>query len=203
MPADWPDTSKTAPSHVSVHELRTERLWLRQWQTRDRAPFAALNADPAVMQFFPEPLDRVRSDAMAQRCQDLIASRGWGFWAFQERASAAFVGMVGLHIPSADLPFSPCVEVGWRLARPYWGRGLATEAAHAALTFAFGTLELREVLSFTAVPNMPSQAVMRRLGMLRDAQTFEHPALPPGHGLRSHVLSRISRARWHALQAAN
>ncbi len=175
--------------------LETARLRLRQWRPSDRAPFAALNADPEVMRHFPALLDEAASTAMAARCALLIEVRGWGFWAAEERDSGAFLGFIGLHTPSAALPFSPCVEVGWRLARAHWGRGFATEGARAALDFAFERLGLDEVVSFTALSNRRSEAVMRRLGMRRDSATFMHPDLPEGHPLREHCLYRIARPR--------
>lgn len=109
--------------------FETQRLRLRQRRPSDRAAFAALDGDPRVMACFPSTLDRAASDAMADRCAALIARRGWGFWAAEEKAGGQFIGFVGLHVPSSELPFSPCVEIGWRLAFPWWGKGLATEAA--------------------------------------------------------------------------
>lgn len=175
-----------------IHELETERLLLRQWQEEDFAPFAQMSQDAEVMRFFPGTLDAQKSQAMAQRCHALIAERGWGFWATQEKASGQFIGMIGLNIPMADLPFSPCVEIGWRLARPAWGKGLATEGARAALRFAFDELALPEVVAFTTLQNQPSQRVMQRLGMQQDGQTFLHPAVPAGHFLQEHCLYRLA-----------
>ncbi|MEO6854765.1 MAG: GNAT family N-acetyltransferase [Rhodoferax sp.] len=172
--------------------LETPRLLLRQWLPQDRAPFAALNADPQVMEFFPAVRTRAESDQMVDSCQALIAERGWGFWAAELKTSGQFIGFVGLHEPSALLPFSPCVEIGWRLAAPYWGQGLATEAAKAALQFGFDQVGLAEIVSFTAVANARSRAVMERLGMQADG-TFEHPQVPEGHALRLHCLYRLAR----------
>ena len=171
--------------------LVTPRLVLRQWLPKDLPEFAALNADPEVMRYFPSVLDRQTSDALAAKAEALIAERGWGFWVAEDRASGQLAGMIGLHIPAPELPFSPCVEVGWRLARRFWGQGLATEGAKVALDFAWNVLKLEEVVSFTAVLNKPSQAVMQRLGMMPDAQTFLHPALPAEHILAEHCLYRI------------
>lgn len=121
------------PEMAGLIEFDTERLRLRQWRTADRQPFAALNADPKkVMEFFPSTLSRTDSDAMAERCQALITERGWGFWALEAKRDNEFIGFVGLHVPAPGLPFSPCVEVGWRLAAKHWGNGLATEAARGA-----------------------------------------------------------------------
>ncbi|AEB84692.1 GNAT family N-acetyltransferase [Alicycliphilus denitrificans] len=182
---------------IESNRLSTPRLRLRQWTAADREPFAALNADPEVMRHFPAPLTRTQSDAMAVRIEALIAERGWGFWAADslEDGLPRFMGFVGLHTPAPDLPFSPCVEIGWRLARPFWGRGLATEAARLALRTGFEGLGLEEIVSFTAVGNQRSRAVMRRLGMREcPHEAFDHPALPAGHPLRAHCLYRLARA---------
>jgi RimJ/RimL family protein N-acetyltransferase len=187
-------------------EFETERLRLRQWIESDREPFARLNADPRVMEFLPSILDRAASDAMIvgvaspteNRIQTLIAERGWGLWAVESKQNQQFIGYVGLHIPTAELPFSPCVEVGWRLAFEYWGKGYATEAAQAALKVGFNRLELPEIVSFTTIDNHRSSAVMERLGMTRDAKTFEHPSIPVGYSLREHCLYRLSREKWRS-----
>ena len=112
-----------------MSELNTPRLWLRQWRTSDLEPFAALNADPAVMEFMSGCLGRTESDALARRCEAEIARQGFGLWAAQRRDSGAFIGFVGLRVPSFEAPFTPCVEIGWRLAQASWGNGFATEAA--------------------------------------------------------------------------
>ena len=178
--------------------LDTERLRLRQWRAADREPFAVLNADPRVMAFFPSLLDRAASDAMVGRCQSLIAERGWGFWAIESKETGEFIGFTGLHVPTATLPFSPCVEVGWRLAFRYWGRGFATEAARAALRFGFESIYLPEIVSFTSIRNVRSRAVMERLGMQKSMETFAHPNVPEGHVLREHCLYRLLREQWGA-----
>lgn len=173
-------------------EFETERLFLRQWKPADRAPFAALNSDPRVMEFFPALLTRAESDAMADRCESLIHERGWGFWAVELKASREFIGFVGLHIPSVRLPFSPCVEAGWRLAFQHWGKGFASEAAGGALRIGFSSLGLNEIVSFTAVGNRRSRAVMEKLAM-RESGVFEHPQIPEGSSLRWHCLYRLPR----------
>jgi RimJ/RimL family protein N-acetyltransferase len=180
-----------------IIEIETERLRLRQWRMSDREPFAALNADARVMEFFAVPLTREGSDAMVDRCRGLIEERGWGLWAAEIKHSGAFAGFVGLHIPVPVLPCSPCVEIGWRLAFEHWGHGYASEAAAAALQVGFETLDLPEIVSFTAIRNKRSIAVMQRLGMLRDPDTFEHPSVPPGSCLREHCLYRLPRERWN------
>ena len=180
-----------------MSDLSTPRLWLRQWRASDLEPFAALNADPQVMEFMPGSLSCAESDALARRAEAEIAQQGWGFWATELRESGAFIGFVGLHVPSFEAPFTPCVEIGWRLERASWGNGFATEAARACLRFAFESLLLEEVVSFTVPPNRRSRAVMERLGMRHDAAgDFDHPRLPLGHPLRRHVLYRVRREDW-------
>lgn len=179
-------------------EFETSRLRLRQWRQADREPFAAMNADPKVMKFFPSLLDRAASDAMADRCQSQITERGWGLWAVEKRDTSQFMGFVGLHIPIAELPFSPCVEIGWRLASRYWGRGFATEAARGALHVGFELVGLTEIVSFTAVCNFRSRAVMERLGM-RKSGSFEHPRVPVESQLCEHCLYRLSCEQWREL----
>jgi RimJ/RimL family protein N-acetyltransferase len=177
--------------------LTTARLRLRQWREEDLAPFAALNADPQVMEFFPKVLTRVESDAVAGRIRDHFARHGFGLWAVEAPGAADFVGFVGLAVPSFEAHFTPCVEIGWRLAREHWGHGYATEAATAALAFGFVDRALEEIVAFTVPANIPSRRVMGRLGMRRlPADDFEHPAIADGHPLRSHVLYRLRRADW-------
>jgi RimJ/RimL family protein N-acetyltransferase len=171
--------------------LQTERLLLRQWRDADLEPFARLNADPRVMAYFPAPIARADSDAAVLRWRSQIAERGWGLWAAELRSSGELLGFVGLQVPAAELPFSPCVEVGWRLAHEHWGHGYATEGARAALQFGFERLGLNEIVSFTALGNARSRAVMRRLGMLEDPYPFEHPSVPVGRPLRTHCLYRL------------
>ena len=172
----------------------TERLVLRQWREGDLEPFARLNADPEVMRYFPAPLSREQSDAMVDRLSGHIEAEGWGMWALERRDTGEFIGFTGLGVPRQVLPFQPCVEVGWRLAATAWGHGFATEAAREALRVGFDELGLTEIVSFTAVPNMRSRAVMERLGMVRDAaEDFDHPAVDVGHPVRRHVLYRTVR----------
>lgn len=181
---------------ATIIEIETERLLLRQWEEADLEPFYRINSDRKVMEFFPSCLTARQSDELAQRCQSELKANGWGLWALEEKESGSFVGFTGLHTPGQPLPFSPCIEISWRLAPSSWGKGLATEAARAALATAFHRLHLDEVVSFTATGNYRSVAVMERLGMVRAEETFEHPALPPGHRLREHLLYRVSSAQW-------
>ena len=176
-------------------EFDTQRLLLRQWRAADREPFAALNADPAVMAHFPARLTRQQSDATADYCERHIAQHGWGVWATEIQDTGEFAGIVGLNVPRDDLPISPCVEILWRLARAYWGQGFATEAARGALQIGFKDLNLAEIVAFTVPANTRSRAVMERLGMQRDAATFQHPGVPEGP-LRTHCNYRLSREQW-------
>jgi RimJ/RimL family protein N-acetyltransferase len=177
-------------------EIVTPRLKLRQWRQGDREPFARLNADPAVMRYFPRPLDRAASDLSMTTWQADIARQGWGHWAVETLADDCFIGFVGLSVPRRALPFMPCVELGYRLARTHWGQGLATEAASAALDFGFRQLGLAEVVAFTALVNRPSRAVMARLGMHDAGEDFDHPAVAEGSALRRHCLYRVTRDQW-------
>lgn len=181
---------------TSLIEFTTDRLRLRQWCKEDYEPFAFLNADPKVMEYFPSLLDRAASDATANLCQSHIDDQGWGFWAVETLDSHEFIGFVGLNTPAYELPFSPCVEIGWRLAYQHWRKGFATEAAKAALRVGFEQLELPEIVSFTAVVNQRSRAVMERLQMQEAQYTFEHPQVPVGSKLREHCLYRLSQELW-------
>jgi RimJ/RimL family protein N-acetyltransferase len=188
---------------VDAPEIRTERLLLRGWRDADREPFAALNADAAVMAHFPSTHSRAASDRLLDATVDGWIANGFGLWALERLADGAFLGFTGLSRPSFEAHFTPAVEVGWRLARDAWGQGYATEAAEAALRFGFENLGLAEIVSFTVPANVRSRAVMERLGMTHDAtDDFDHPKLPEGHPLRRHVLYRLSRDDWRARRAA-
>ena len=172
--------------------LRTERLLMRRWREDDREPFAALNAEPVVMRYFPDTLDRAGSDALVDRCERRFEEQGFGLWALELTETGAFLGFTGLNPMPDGVPGAGGMEVGWRLARAAWGHGYATEAARAALAVAFEQVGMEEVWSMTSVRNTPSQAVMRRLGMTEHAH-FEHPGVEPGHPLRPHVVFRLVR----------
>ncbi|HEX3749624.1 MAG TPA: GNAT family N-acetyltransferase [Streptosporangiaceae bacterium] len=172
--------------------LETERLLLRHWRPEDRAPFAAMNADPEVMEHFPARLTRAESDAFVDRIEAGFAEHGFGLWALEVRDTGEFIGFTGLSVPSFPAHFTPAVEVGWRLARPAWGHGCASEAARRALTEGFTTYGLAEIISFTTVANVRSQAVMGRIGMTHDpADDFGHPRVAPDEPTHRHVLWRV------------
>ena len=178
---------------TSSPTIKSFRLQLRLWRDDDLPEFAAINADPRVMEFLPKLLDRAESDALAARFRDHFARLGFGLWAVEVPGVADFIGFVGLSVPAFEAPFMPCVEIGRRLAHEHWGKGYATEAALAALEFGFGRLALQEIVSFTVPENRRSRAVMERMGMTRNPlDDFDHPALPEGHPLRWHVLYRLS-----------
>ncbi|WP_077343696.1 GNAT family N-acetyltransferase [Pseudocolwellia agarivorans] len=181
---------------VRIIEPKTERLQLRQWTSNDLEPFFAMSSDPQVMKFFPKTLNRNESDAIAKKCESLIAQNGWGVWAVEHIVSKEFIGIVGLFSSSSKLPFSPCVEILWRLARPQWGRGYATEAALAALKVGFEELELQEIVSFAVQNNYSSLAVMERINMLNTGVTFEHPDVPDDSRFKEHCLFKILRDSW-------
>jgi RimJ/RimL family protein N-acetyltransferase len=178
---------------MSPPTIGTGRLILRPWRDEDLPAFAAMNADPKVMEFFPKPLDCAESDAAAARIRDHFARRGFGLWAVEVPGIADFIGFVGLSVPTFETHFTPCVEIGWRLAYEHWGRGFATEAARAALDFGFRHLALDEIVSFAVTANLRSRRVMERIGMTHSpTDDFDHPALSEGHPLRRHVLYRAS-----------
>lgn len=183
---------------MARHELRTPRLLLRAWRESDREPFAALNADPEVMRWFPSTMTREQSDAGVDRFAAHHDEHGFTAWALEvldsDRGPAAFVGFLGLVAPTFDPPFAhaePCIEIGWRLARPWWGLGLATEAGREALRFGLGEAGLPEVVSFTVPPNLRSQAVMQRLGMRYDG-VFTHPRATARDWWGPHALYRAT-----------
>jgi RimJ/RimL family protein N-acetyltransferase len=182
--------------YLTVSQLdarRTERLLLRRWRPADRAPFAELNADPRVMEYFPAALSRDESDALADRIDAHFGAHGFGLWAIEIPDAAAFAGFCGLSVPTFAAPFVPCVEIGWRLAADHWDRGYATEAARAVLAIGFDTLALSEIVSFTTAGNTRSRRVMERIGMHHNpSDDFDHPGLPHRHPLRRHVLYRIA-----------
>jgi RimJ/RimL family protein N-acetyltransferase len=187
--------------------LETERLILRKWRGGDRAPFARINADRHVMQYFPSVLTREESDALADRIKERWRSHGFGLYAVDLKIGVRdgrpsderqFIGFIGLARPSFEIDFTPCVEIGWRLDASAWGRGLATEGARAVAEYAIGPLGLDEIVSFTAVANARSRRVMEKIGMTHDPRDdFDHPKLPEGHPLRRHVLYRLRRLVVH------
>jgi RimJ/RimL family protein N-acetyltransferase len=182
--------------------IETDRLILRRWRDEDREPFAALNADPEVMRYFPRALTRAESDRFVDRIEARFETDGIGQWAVERREDGRFLGFTGLAPATFQASFTPTIEVGWRFERSAWGHGYATEAGRAALHYGFDVRELEAILSWTSVLNLPSIAVMERLGMHHDpADDFDHPLVPVGDVLRRHVLYRLERSDWSSASA--
>lgn len=178
--------------------IETERLILRNWRDEDREPFAAMGQDARVMEHFPALLSREETDRMVDRVNAHVAERGFGLWAVEEKATGAFIGFTGLWVPWIQTHFTPCVEVGWRLAAEYWGKGYASEGARGSLSYGFNKLGLKEIVAFTTPGNAKSRAVMERLGMTRNPDDdFDHPAIPEPHDRRM-VLYRLSAGAFRA-----
>jgi RimJ/RimL family protein N-acetyltransferase len=183
--------------------LRTARLLLRPWRASDRVLFAAINADPKVMEHFPRTSTREESDAGADRIVARMEQQGFGLWAVEVPGIADFIGFIGLNPADAVLG-RPVLEVGWRLAAEHWGRGYATEGARASLAHAFDVLGKDEVVSFATTANQRSRHVMEKLGLVRRPEDdFDHPGVPPSWSGRRHVLYRITREQWRSQLATH
>jgi ribosomal-protein-alanine N-acetyltransferase len=171
--------------------IETPRLILRQWQEADIEPYAQLNNDEQVMEFFPSVSTMEETLAQINRVTNHIKQYGFGFFAVERKDNGQFIGFTGLSHPRFESYFTPCVEVGWRLSKANWGHGFATEAAEACLQFGFETPKVDEIYSFTAEHNIRSENVMKKIGMVK-AGYFEHPSIADGHPLKRHVLYKIS-----------
>jgi RimJ/RimL family protein N-acetyltransferase len=179
---------------VTPLELRTDRLRLHRWTDADRVAFAALNADPVVMEHFPSTLTLEQSNAVVDRAEAAFEKQGLGLWAVEVTESSLFAGYIGLWQATFEAHFTPAIEIGWRFAKEFWGNGYATEGARVVLADGFERLGVDEIVSFTATVNERSWRVMERIGMTHDpADDFDHPTLEPGHRLERHVLYRINR----------
>lgn len=177
--------------------LPTKRLLLRRWTNEDRNPFAAIMADPEVMRFRPAPFRGEESNDLIEETEASFEQNGFGLWAIERQLDSRLLGFAGLEVSNVDVPYYPAIGIGWTLARDVWGCGYATEAATASLDFAFGELQLSEVVADTTSVNQQSQAVMRRLGMRHDpADDFDAPWYPVGHPRRRFVLYRIREPDW-------
>jgi ribosomal-protein-alanine N-acetyltransferase len=182
------------PANATNSAATTARLILRRWQPEDLAPFAAMNADPLTMRHMPAVLTEAETRVLIDRFEAHHQQQGFGVWALEVPGVAPLIGYTGLQRVAFDAPFVPAVEIGWRLAPKFWGKGYATEAAQAALRIGFEDLNLDQIVSFTVLANKPSWSVMERLGMTHDpAEDFDHPRLPVGNALRRHVLYRKKR----------
>lgn len=183
--------------------IRTDRLILRQWKKGDLEPFASINADPRVREYFPGLETKEESDRSASLRSNHIEKFGWGTWAATLAETGEFIGFIGLADVQIQPKFDPAVEIGWRLAYKHWGKGYATEGALACLRYGFETLKLDEIVSLTVVENTRSRRVMEKIGMHHDSKDdFDHPKLPEGHPLRRHVLYRLDRDEWKKQQRA-
>jgi len=181
--------------------LRTERLILRRWRYSDREPYARLNADARVTEFFPRPLSPAESDALIDRIEKHFRLHGFGRCAAELARDGCLIGSIGITVPSFTAPFTPCIEIGWRLLPEHWGIGLATEGAGEVVRYAFEVLRLESLVAYTVPANVRSLRVIEKLGMARDpAGDFDHPNIPDGHPLRRHVLYRLRRSDWLAAQ---
>jgi len=177
--------------------LTTERLILRPWMKEDLELFTAMNADPKVMEYFLGTKSPEESKKEMEVLEKHIEKYGWGFWAVELSQSGQWIGMIGLKHVAIVAPFTPAVEIGWRLSHPFWGKGYATEGALASLKYGFEALLLPEIVSYTPVQNMRSRRVMEKIGLSHDLKDdFNHPRLPEGHPLRRHVLYRLKRSDW-------
>jgi RimJ/RimL family protein N-acetyltransferase len=173
--------------------LETERLLLRRWKPSDSEPFAEMNADPRVMEFFPDTLTREESDRLIESIENHFNNHGFGLFAAELKTESKLIGFIGLHVAGFQAHFTPCVEIGWRIAAPYWSKGLATEGSRAVIRFAFDRLKLESLVSFTVPENVASRRLMEKLGMTYDPKDdFDHPKLPAGHRLKRHVLYRLA-----------
>lgn len=169
------------------YTILTDRIGLRQWGSKDYEPFAEMNADPEVRKYFPKLMTHEESDRLIERSMGQIMELGYGFWATDIWATGEFIGMVGIAPVLFESFFTPCTEIGWRLKKSAWGNGYATEAAAACLDYAFNKLNIQEIYSFTAIPNTPSENVMKKIGMQKVGE-FDHPNIPDGNWLKRSVL---------------
>jgi RimJ/RimL family protein N-acetyltransferase len=186
---------------MKIHEIRTPRLLLRNWEESDSDHFIAMGQDTRVMEYFPSLLTQEQSREFIRKTKEGFAERGWGLWAAEDLASSAFIGFIGIKLILEEFPVksiqSPPVEIGWRLKPEWWNQGLATEGALACLKLGFETLEIREIISFTSLLNTPSIRVMQKIGMTRNiADDFDHPRVPQGDKLRKHVVYRMTKEDW-------
>ncbi len=190
------DTSRKRPMSIQIH---TERLLLRQWQEHDRRVFSAMNKHPQVMRYFPRYYTDAESNAFIDANVRRIADGEAGAWAVEVIASGEFIGFVGFSQPAEWHPCAGKIDIGWRLHQQHWGLGYATEAARSALKAGFESYALSGVVSFTAQCNLASIAVMKKIGLHRSPQGFEHPRIDAGSPLCAHVLYQLTREAWQSV----
>jgi len=172
-------------------ELETEHLILRQWKEDDFLPYSRLTANKETMKFFPKMLTQKESDIAANKFQNLIVKRGWGFWAIEEKETSLFLGYAGLHAPKTKFPFSPCVEIAWRVDKKYWENGYVLDLGKVILKYAFEVLKLNEVVYFSSIHNKKAEQIMQQLDMIKEKKTFCHSFVEKNHRLSEHYLYRI------------
>lgn len=187
-------------AHKIIHTLSTDRLILREWRDSDLSSLYKMVSDPDVMEFFPSILSEIEAQDFLKAIQEKMNQHGWGMWACELKDTQEVIGFVGLNIPKDDFYFNPCVEIGWRLRKEFWHQGLAQEAAKEALKYGFTELNLDKIVAFTTVTNIPSQALMQRLNMIKNEKHFNHPRLAEDHPLAEHVLYELTKDSWLASQ---
>lgn len=176
----------TKPDYFFV----SERLGFRKFRDSDLEPFFKMNADSEVMKFFPSTLDTEETQSLIMRINAHIDENGFGFFAIDLLSENRFIGFIGLKRTNFKADFTPCIEIGWRLDKEFWNKGLATEGATRCLEFAFLNLKLNEVYSFTSLLNKPSERIMQKIGMAKISE-FDHPLVEKGSRLKKHCLYKI------------
>ena len=176
---------------------RTERLIIRDWKDEDITPFTEMNSDPEVMKYFPSALTPEKSLEFFERITAAIKEKGYGLFAAELAETNELIGFVGFAGPRFEAWFTPCIEIGWRLRKKFWGRALAPEGAAACLEMGFNEFGFADIFSFTSEINAPSRRVMEKIG-LSHIGDFDHPNIPEGNALRKHVLYKIDKAGYPA-----
>jgi len=174
-----------------MRELETDNLLLRQWREEDLEPYARLTSSKEVMKYFPKTLTPEQSNMAARKFQMLLEQNLWGFWAVEEKATSKFIGYAGLHSPKTKFPFSPCIEIAWRMEKKYWENGYVLEAGEEIIRVAFEIYGLEELVYFSALKNLKGEKVASTLKMIRDERTFHHPFVEREDELSEHYLYRI------------
>lgn len=193
------DSTKKAIKLIDMHPrqviIETERLYLRNWIEEDIAPYYSLNQHPKVIEFLREPLTMQQVEDFIVAANQHQTKHGYTLWAVEPKNRPTCIGFIGLNYTTWEAPFTPAVEVGWRLDADWWGKGYATEGAKACLVYGFNTCGLQEIVSFTVSENNRSRRVMEKIGLIRDVNgDFAHPKLEPDHPLSKHVLYRIKKS---------
>jgi len=176
-----------------MRELETKNLLLRQWKEEDLEAYAKLTSSKEIMKYFPRTLTREQSDKAARKFQKLLEERSWGFWAVEEKSSGQFIGYAGLHAPATKFPFSPCIEIAWRMQDKYWDNGYVLEAGRVIIRAAFEIFALDEVVYFSSLKNLKGEKLASALNMKKEDENFNHPFVELEHELSEHYLYRIKK----------